>query len=92
MCHFASYICVTCHTVLSVPCSLVVTSWKRVGRMALSYVMLSCVVVTFPFDIICQVWYLILWIPDFCLLPITFIKCCLKNHSVRNDQCEVGIY
>ena len=31
--------------------------------------MFSCVCVTFPYDILGQVWYLIVSIPDLCLLP-----------------------
>ena len=37
------------------------TSW-------LSFVMLYCVFVTFPCGILCQVWYLIVLIPDLCQL------------------------
>ena len=36
------YICV-CRTVLSVPCSLVVTCWERADLLALLCVMFSCV-------------------------------------------------
>ena len=35
-------ICISGHTVLSVPCSLVVTCLKRADLMALLYVMFSC--------------------------------------------------
>ena len=34
----------------------------------LSFVVLNCVVVTFPFGILGQVWYLIVSIPDLCPL------------------------
>ena len=37
------------------------TSW-------LSFVVLNCVIVTFPFGIMGQVWYLIVSIPDLCPL------------------------
>ena len=57
------------HTVLSVPCSLVVTCWERADLLALLYGMFSCVFVTFPYGILGQVWYLIESIPDLCLLP-----------------------
>ena len=57
------------HTVLSVPCSLVVTCWERADLLALLYLMLSCVFVTFPYGALGQVWYLIVSIPDICLLP-----------------------
>ena len=57
-----------CHAVLSVPCSLVATCWERVDLLALLYVMFSCVFVTFQNDVLCQVWYLNVLIPDICFL------------------------
>ena len=57
-----------CHAVLSVPCSLVVTCWQRVDLLALLYTMFSCVLVTFPYVVLGQVWYLIVSIPDLCRL------------------------
>ena len=53
-----------CHTVLSVPCSRVVTCWDKADFLALSYVMFSCVFVTFPYDVLGKVWHLIVLIPD----------------------------
>ena len=41
----------------------------------LSFVVLNCVVVTFPFGILGQVWYLIVSIPD--LYPLSYL------HTVR---------
>ena len=58
-----------CHVVLSVDCRLVVTCWVRADLLALLYVMFSCVFVTFPCGVLGQVWYLIVSIPDLCLLP-----------------------
>ena len=49
-------------------CSLVVTCWEMANLLALLYVMFSCVFVTFPCGILGQVWYLIVSIPDLCLL------------------------
>ena len=37
--------------------------------LALLCVMFSCVFVTFPCDGLCKVWYLIVLIPDLCILP-----------------------
>ena len=45
-------------SVLSVPCSLVVTRWERADLLALLCVMLSCAFVTFPYGVLSQVWYL----------------------------------
>ena len=47
-----------CHAVFGVHCSLVVSWWKGLTSW------LSCVFVTFPCGVLCQVWYLILSIPD----------------------------
>ena len=49
-------------------CSLVVTCWEKADLLALLYAMLSCVFVTFPYSVPGQVWYLIVPIPDLCLL------------------------
>ena len=37
--------------------------------LALLCVMFTSVFVTFPYGVLGQVWYLIIWIPDCCLLP-----------------------
>ena len=37
--------------------------------LALLCVVYSCVFVTFPYGVMGQVWYLIVSIPDICLLP-----------------------
>ena len=56
------------HTALSVPCSLVVICWERADLLALLYVMFSCAFVTFPYDVLGQLWYLIVGIPECCRL------------------------
>ena len=58
-----------CHAVLSVTSSLVVICWERANHLALFYVMFSCVFVTFQYGVLGRVWYLIILIPDPCLLP-----------------------
>ena len=58
-----------CYYVLSVSCSLMVTCWERVDFLDIQYVMVSCVLVTFPYGILGQMWYLIVSIPDLRLLP-----------------------
>ena len=57
-----------CHDFLSVDRSLAVTCWERAYLLALLYVMFSCVFVTSPYGILGQVRYLIVSIPDLCLL------------------------
>ena len=61
-----------CPAVLSVPCSLMVTCWERAYLLALLYIMFSCIFVTFPYGVLAQMWYLIVSIPDLCLLPYLF--------------------
>ena len=56
-----------CYAVLYVICSLVVTFLERADFLALFCVVFSCVVVTFPFGVPGQVWYLIVLIPDLIL-------------------------
>ena len=58
-----------CHTVLSVSCSHVVTCWERADLLAHFYVIFSRVFVTYPYGVLGQLWYLIVSIPDLCLLP-----------------------
>ena len=71
--YFVDYLCVfrVCllYTVSSVPCSLVATCWERAALMFLLCVMFYCVFVTFPYGVLGQVWYLVVSIPDLCLLP-----------------------
>ena len=69
-----------CYAVLSVPCSLVVTNWERADLLALLCVMFSCVFVTLPIRVPCQVSYLIIPISDLCL-PVYFHK--LANKHIR---------
>ena len=47
-----------CHVFLSVYYSLVVTCWEKADLLALLYVMFYCVFVTFPCDVMGQVWCL----------------------------------
>ena len=56
-----------CHVVLSVPCSLVVTCWKRADLFALLYVVFYCVL---------SLSHMVYWVgcgnPDLCLLLYNF--------------------
>ena len=56
------YFCFSClflPSVMSVYCSLVITSWERAGILALLYEVFSCAFFTFPYGVLGQVWYLI---------------------------------
>ena len=59
---------------VSVHSSLVITCWERVGLLALLCVMHYCVCGTFPYGALSQVWYLIVLIPDLCLLTYFDIR------------------
>ena len=63
--------CYSCFVVVmpsTVHCSFVVTCWEMANLLVLVYVMFSCVFVTYPYGVLGQVWYLIVSIPDLCLL------------------------
>ena len=50
---------------------LIAALWSPPGKglaSCLSFVVLNCVIVTFPFGILYQVWYLNVSIPDLCRL------------------------
>ena len=55
------------HAFVSVQCCIVVTCWERACLLALVGDF-YCIFVTFPCGILCQVWYLIVWFSDICLL------------------------
>ena len=57
-----------CRAFLSVHCSLVVTCLEMAGHLALLYIMFYYVSVTFPRGVLGQVCYLIVSIPELCLL------------------------
>ena len=78
-----------CHTVLSVPCSLVVTCRERADLLGHLCVMFPCVFVTFPAGVLVQVWYLIVLVPDLCLLPY-FISPSKFVYFDENLHCQHG--
>ena len=52
--------------------------WSPAGKgltSLLLFEMFYCEVVTFPCGILCQVWYLIVSIPDLCRLPYFDLDC-----------------
>ena len=57
--------------------------WERTGLLALLYVMFSCVFVTFPYDVMGQTWYLIVLIPDICLLLFFYSR----NEATQEFKC-----
>ena len=69
LCHFSYFVFRVCRAVVSIPCSLVVTCWERANLLALSFVIFTCVYVTFLYGVLGQLWYLIVSIPDRFLFP-----------------------
>ena len=55
------------HAFASVHCCLVVTRWERADLLLLVGDV-NCIFVNFPYGILGQVWYLIVWFPDVCRL------------------------
>ena len=55
--------CLFCYSVLSVPCSLVITCWEKLTCVMFSFL------VTFPYGVPGKVWYLVVSIPNLRLLP-----------------------
>ena len=86
------YFCFVPYTVLSVPCSLVVTCWERADLLVFLNVMFSCIFVTFPCGVLGQVWYLIVWIPDLCLLPFFVAHSIRVIPSLLCSNCECSLY
>ena len=57
---------------------LIAALWSPAGKVLnswLAFLVFNCVIVTFPFGILGQVWYLIVSIPDLC--PLSYF------HTVR---------
>ena len=70
-CGSFSVICFSCPTGLSVPCSLVVTCWEGLTSWlsCMWYFLVFLSLSHNLYGVLCQVWYLIVWIPYMCLLP-----------------------
>ena len=65
------HLCYFCIVFVMLSRLLIAALWSPAGKgvtSRLSFVVLNCVVVTFPFGILGQVWYLIVSIPDLCPL------------------------
>ena len=70
LCFMFGFVLLSCLAALWSPALL--------ALLALLCVMFTSVFVTFPYGVLCQVWYLIALIPDLCILPYIYdmiIKC-----------------
>ena len=56
-----------CYAVLPVPCSIVVSCCERADLLAHSCIVFSCVLVTFHYGVMGQLWYLNVLISNMCL-------------------------
>ena len=65
------HLCYFCIVFFMLSRLLIAALWSPAGKGLtswLSFVVLICMFVTFPFGILGQVWYLIVLIPDLCPL------------------------
>ena len=85
--YFLFFMFRVCHAFLSVHYSLVVTCWERANLLALLYVMFL-VFVTFQCGALGQVLYLVVSIPDLCLL--TYFGFSLKSITVPLGTVSLG--
>ena len=69
-------ICVSCHTVLYVPCCLVVTYWERADLLYVMFLVFSSLS-HMVYWVRCGI--LIVWFPDLCLLPYYGLVLCLQR-------------
>ena len=72
-----------------------VVTWEKADLLARLYVKFSCVFVTFTCSVLGQVWYLIVLIPDLCLLNFykfipfaTFLK--EMSHSYTDSALQMA--
>ena len=63
-----------------------VTCWERTDLLALLCVMFSFVFVTFQYDVLGHVWYLIVSNPDRCLFPYF---ACVERCLVMSHACSI---
>ena len=72
------HLCYFCIVFVMLSRLLIAAFWSPAGKgltFWLSFVVLNCMVATFPFGILGQVWYLIVLIADLC--PLSYF------HTVR---------
>ena len=68
---YVNHLCYLCLVFVMISRLFIAALWSHAGKGLTSwllFVMFGCVFVTFPSGILCQVWYLIVPIPDLCSL------------------------
>ena len=70
---FVDHFCNLCFVSVMLTCLFIAALWSPAGKGLTSWLScvwcFSCVLVTFPYGVLGQVWYLIVSIPDLFLLP-----------------------
>ena len=68
---------------VTVTCSIDVTCWEKTDLLGFVYAMLSCIFVMFPYGVLGQCWYLIVSIPNHCLIPkgLVTIRCIAPTYA-----------
>ena len=64
--------------IIFVICLFIAALWSPAEKGLTSWFSCMCcflVLVTFPYGVLGQVWHLIVWIPDICLLPYFMVSC-----------------
>ena len=85
---FVFFVSCVSHAFTYVHCCLVVTCWERTDLLALvGDVYCNCV--TFPCDILGQVWYLIVSFPDLCHPSyfLTYARIITKRSNLFKSTC-----
>ena len=75
-----NHLCYLCLVFVMLSCLFIAALWSPAGKGLtswLSFVMVNCVFVTFPYGILGQVCYLIVLIPDLCHL--SYFAACLPS-------------
>ena len=62
------HFCYLCFVFVTLSFLFIAALWLPAGKNLFAFlcVMFACVFVTFPCGVLCQVWYLIVLIPDLC--------------------------
>ena len=89
------HLCYICLVFFTLSCLFIAALWSTAGIVMTSwllFVMFNYVFVTFPCGILGQVWYLILSIPDLCLLSyfdlVFFLTLEIRNTTMFNNQFQ----
>ena len=93
------HFCYLCFVFVMLSCLFNAALWSSAGKELTSWllcVIFYCIFVTFPCGVLGQVWYLIVSIPDLCLLTyfniyngVGFALLILSHFSLISDETEI---